>query len=128
MPGRPARCADLPWESALRRDRRCCAWPGGKRRSKLAARADAELGEHLPQVIRDGGAADEKLRGDLRVGGALAGQAGDQRFLRGKGIWRLDIVLPAVPPVPTQLTQLTFTIRPAPASVAVPFTPVALVT
>src|SRR5260370_26199053 len=59
-------------ESALRRDRRCCAWPGGKRGGKLAARADAELGEHLPQGISDRGAADEKLRGDLRGGGAPA--------------------------------------------------------
>ena len=25
-----------------------------------------------------------------RVGGAVASQAGDQRFLRGQGIWRLD--------------------------------------
>src|SRR5580704_18983139 len=80
-------------ESAPRRDRRCCAWPGGKRRSELAAGADAELGEDLPQVVGDGGAADEQLRGDLRLGGAVAGQAGDQRFLRGQGIWRLDGVL-----------------------------------
>jgi hypothetical protein len=36
--------------------------PGGKRGSKLAARADAELGEDLPQVVGDGGGADEQLR------------------------------------------------------------------
>ena len=54
-------------ESALRRDQRCCAVPGGKRGAELAAGADAELGEDLPQVVGDGGAADEQLRGDLRV-------------------------------------------------------------
>src|SRR5690348_7005257 len=69
---------------------------GGERAGELAARADAELGEDLPQVVGDGGGADEQLRGDLRVGGAVAGQAGDQRFLCGQGIWRLDGVLPGV--------------------------------
>jgi len=73
-----------PGGPALRRDRRCCALPGGKRGSKLAAGADAELGEDFPQVVGDGGGANEQLRGDLRVGGTVAGQAGDQRFLRGK--------------------------------------------
>jgi hypothetical protein len=52
--------------------------PGGKRGSKLAAGADAEFGEDFPQVVGDGGGAEEQLRGDLRVGGAVAGQAGDQ--------------------------------------------------
>ena len=84
-------------ESALRGERRYCAWPGGKRGSKLAAGADAELGEDFPQVVGDGGGADEQLRGDLRVGGAVAGQPGDQRFLRGQGIWRLDGLRPGVP-------------------------------
>jgi hypothetical protein len=37
---------------------------------ELAAGADAELGEHLAQVVGDGGRADEQLRGDLRVGEA----------------------------------------------------------
>src|SRR5580693_6441932 len=77
-------------ESALRRESRCCAWSRGKRAGQLAARADAELGEDLPQMVGDGGRADEQLRGDLRVGGAVPGQPGDQRFLRGQGIWRLD--------------------------------------
>src|SRR5580693_1572082 len=76
-------------ESALRRPRRCCVLPGGERGSELAAGADAEFGEDFPQVVGDGGGAEEQLRGDLRVGGAVAGQAGDQRFLRGQGIWRL---------------------------------------
>ena len=48
-------------------------------------------------MVGDGGGADEQLRGDLRVGGAVAGQAGDQRFLRGKGVPRLDGALPGVP-------------------------------
>ena len=48
-------------------------------------------------MVRDSGAADEQPRGDLRVGGAFAGQARDQRFLRGKGIWPLDGGLPGLP-------------------------------
>ena len=39
--------------------------PGGKCGSELAAGADAELGEDFPQVVGDGGGADEQLRGDL---------------------------------------------------------------
>ena len=66
MPDMPPRCADLPGESALQRDRRCCALPGGKRGSKLAAGADAEFGEDFPQMVGDGGGADEQVRGDLR--------------------------------------------------------------
>ena len=55
------------WESVLRRDRRCCTLSCGKCGSKLIARADAELGEDLPQVVGDGGGADKQLRGDLRI-------------------------------------------------------------
>ena len=55
------------WELALRRDRRCCAVSCGKRGSKLATRADAELGEDLSQVVGDGGGADEQLRGCQRL-------------------------------------------------------------
>src|ERR1700677_872377 len=95
-------------ESALRRDRRCCAGPGGKRGRKLAAGADAELGEDFPQVVGDGGGADEQLRGDLRVGGAFAGGAGDQGFLRGQGVGRLDGVLPGVPAGCPQLDTRPF--------------------
>ena len=53
---------------------------------KLVARADAELGEHLPQVVGDGVRADEQPRGDLGVGGTLSGQPGNLGFLRGQGI------------------------------------------
>src|SRR5580693_81479 len=74
------------WESALRRDRRCYALSCGKRGSKLAAGADAELGEDLPEMVGDGCGADEQLRGDLRVGGPLAGHPGDQRLLRGQDV------------------------------------------
>ena len=58
--------------------------PNGERAGELAAGADAELGEDLPEMVGDGGRADEQLRTDLRVGGTLAGQAGDQRLLRGQ--------------------------------------------
>src|SRR5690242_15350509 len=95
-------------ESALWRDRQCRALPCGKRGGKLAAGADAELGEDFPQVVGDGGGADEQLRGDLRVGGAFAGQAGDQRFLRSQGVRRLDGGLPGVPAGCPQLYTRTF--------------------
>ena len=88
--GLPPRGAELPGESARWRGRWCSALSWGKHGSKLAARGEAELGEHLSQVVGDGSAADEQLRGDLGVGGAVAGEAGDHRFLRGKGIPCLD--------------------------------------
>ena len=81
---------------------------GGKRGSKLAAGADAEFGEDFPQVVGDGGGADDQLRGDLGVGGAVAGQAGDQRFLRGQGIWRLDGAFAGLPAAGPQLDARPF--------------------
>src|SRR5580700_3664893 len=75
-------------ESALPREWRCCAWSRGERAGELAAGADAELAEDLPEVVGDGGGADEQLRGDLRVGGPLARQAGDQCLLRGQEVGR----------------------------------------
>src|ERR1700730_7981578 len=44
-------------ESALWRDRRCRAVPGGNCGGELAAGGDAELGEDFPQVVGDGGGA-----------------------------------------------------------------------
>jgi len=55
----------------------------------LAAGADAERGEHLPQVVGDGRRADVQLRGDLGVRDTLSGQPGDVRFPRGEGILRM---------------------------------------
>ena len=61
----------------------------GERAGELAAGADAQRGEHLPQVIGDGRRADVQLRGDLGVRDTLAGQPGDMRFPRGQGSSRL---------------------------------------
>jgi hypothetical protein len=61
----------------------------GERGGELAAGADAERGEDFPQVVGDGGGADEQLRGDLGVGGTLAGQPGDVCFPCGQGRARL---------------------------------------
>ena len=47
--------------------------PVGQRRAQLAAGADAELGEHLAQVVLDGARADEQLGADLRVREARRG-------------------------------------------------------
>src|SRR5271170_1360167 len=84
------RVAGLPGGSALRRDQRCCAWSCGKRGSELVAGADAELGEDFPQVVGDGGRAEEQLGGDLGVGEAAAGQAGDLGLLGGERVARFD--------------------------------------
>ena len=58
----------------------------GQCAGELAAGADAELGEYLPEVVGDGRRADEQLRGDLGIRGTLAGQAGDVRFPGGKHV------------------------------------------
>lgn len=42
-------------------------WPTRKHGGELAARADAQLGEDLPQVVGDGSGTEEQLRGDLRL-------------------------------------------------------------
>jgi len=64
-------------------------WLCRKRGGELAAGADAERGEHFPQVVGHGGRADEQLRGDLGVGGTPAGQPGDVSFPCGQDISRL---------------------------------------
>jgi hypothetical protein len=49
---------------------------------ELGAGGHAGLPEHLPQVVVDGGGAEEQLRGDVPVALALADEAGDLRLLR----------------------------------------------
>src|SRR5215470_15179778 len=56
---------------------------------ELPAGADAELGEHLVQVVLRGTGADEQPGADLRVGVALGGEPGDLRLLHGEGIARV---------------------------------------
>ena len=58
--------------------------------SKLLARADVELAEHLVQVVLDRPRADEQPRADLGVGVPVAGQPCDLRLLRGEGVAGLD--------------------------------------
>src|SRR5262245_9767094 len=60
---------------------------------ELAARADAELREHLAQVILDGAVAEVELRGDLGVGQPLGGEASDLRLLRREVVAGLDRAL-----------------------------------
>ena len=61
-----------------------------ERRAQLLARADAELREHLVQVVLDGARADEQLGADLRVRLPVDGEPGDLRLLRGEQVARLD--------------------------------------
>jgi DNA-binding CsgD family transcriptional regulator len=56
----------------------------GQHPVELAAGTDAELGEHLAQVVLDRPGADEQARADLRVGQALHGQPGDLGLLGGQ--------------------------------------------
>ena len=57
---------------------------GGQNVPQLAARADAELREHLVKVVLHGPGADEELAPDLRVGSAVDGQPGDLGLLGRK--------------------------------------------
>jgi hypothetical protein len=50
------------------------------------AAGDAELAEHLVQVVLHRAGADEQPGGDLPVGHALGGQPGDLRLLRGQRV------------------------------------------
>jgi hypothetical protein len=50
---------------------------------ELGARADAELGEDLAQVVLDRVLADEEPRADLAVRKTVAGKPRDLRLLRG---------------------------------------------
>jgi hypothetical protein len=50
----------------------------------MTARGDAELPEHLPQVVVDRVRAEIELPGDLGVGRAARGQPGHLFFLRGE--------------------------------------------
>ena len=54
----------------------------GHRARELGAGGHAGLPEHLPQVVVDGGGAQEQLRGDVTVALAVADQPGDLRLLR----------------------------------------------
>src|ERR1700739_5109366 len=79
---RPGGClpAGLRWRRC-RRQRRALGGQGG---GQLAPRVDAELGEHLAQVIGNRRWADEKLLGNLPVGSPAARWPGDERFLGGE--------------------------------------------
>src|SRR4029077_3148449 len=61
---------------------------------QLAARADIELVEHLPQMPFDRAPAQEQLSADLRVGVPVAGEAGDLCLLGRELILRFDAALP----------------------------------
>jgi hypothetical protein len=50
----------------------------------LLARGDADLREHLPQVVRGGVLADEEPLADLGVRQPLTGEARDLSFLSGQ--------------------------------------------
>src|SRR3954454_15936020 len=60
---------------------------------KAHARADPELGEHLPEVPFDGARAEEQLGADLGVSSALSCQPCDVRLLRRQLVARLVAAL-----------------------------------
>ena len=67
--------------------------PVGECVAETSAGADAELGEHLVQVVLGRAGADEKLRADLGVGAALGGEPGDPRLLGGEYLAGFDRAL-----------------------------------
>jgi hypothetical protein len=62
----------------------------GQCRPELSARADAELGEHLPQMPFDGPRADIQAGSDFRVRKTLTGEPRDLFLLRRELIVRLN--------------------------------------
>src|ERR1700754_4632485 len=60
---------------------------GGQRLGQLAARADAELAVGVAEVDLDRLRGDEQLLGDVAVGAAVGGEAGDAPLAGGQ---RLD--------------------------------------
>src|SRR5690606_24223543 len=63
---------------------------GTQRATQLAAGTDAELREHLAEVVLDGAGADEQLTADLGVRVAVRGQRRDLRLLRCEQILSVD--------------------------------------
>src|SRR4051794_40646252 len=59
----------------------CGAWLGRQRVLELMTGADAQLGEHLVQVVLHGAAADEQPLTDVRVRDPLAGEPCDLSLL-----------------------------------------------
>src|SRR4051794_33374252 len=80
---RPWRCGSNP-SSALVVIPSRGTWGAGHRAAQLLARADAELREHLAQVVLDRARADEQLGPDFGIGQPARRQSGDLRFLRGE--------------------------------------------
>src|SRR3954453_6057396 len=59
----------------------CGAWLGWQRLLELMTGADAQLGEHLVQVVLHGAAADEQPLTDVRVRDPIAGEPCDLSLL-----------------------------------------------
>src|SRR5215207_1985550 len=74
---------------ALSLDRCGCVLGVRERRAELLAGADAELGEHLVEVVFDGAGADEQLGADLLVRVPLLREPGHLRLLRREHVTRL---------------------------------------
>jgi len=56
-------------------------------RWQVSPGGDAQLVEGVPKVGFDGGLGDEQVLGDLPVGQAVGGQAGDPPFDAGERVW-----------------------------------------
>src|SRR5918995_311602 len=62
--------------------------------AELVARADAQFGEHLVQVVLNRPGADEELGADVGVGEPVAGESGDLSLLRCEVVPRFHAALP----------------------------------
>src|SRR5882757_273617 len=58
--------------------------------TQISARTDPELDEHFPEMPLDGARAEKESGPDLRVGQAVAGEAGDVELLDGQLLRGLD--------------------------------------
>ncbi|MCL6288103.1 hypothetical protein [Streptomyces sp. 43Y-GA-1] len=56
--------------------------------AQLGSGVDAELGEHVPEVVAHGAVADPQLYADLAIRQLFGGQLGDSLFLGGEPVHR----------------------------------------
>jgi len=88
LPAAPAMPAEIGGACRIRAALHVSRWSRKQRLMQLRTARDAELPEHLAQVVIHGAGADEELGGDRMVRGALGSQPGDARLLRRERVWR----------------------------------------
>ena len=98
--GASGSCAEQ--DSRLRVVVRCLI---AERVRQLRPVGDAQLDEHLPQVVSDGTRADEQLFGNFLVRGSLARQQRDLALLSGQRFRPVAVRAPACSPLANRPTR-----------------------